>query len=58
MILLLREGLIFTKLRICQVSRNKTLAKIAEFTVNKMLVIRAGIHKISCQIRKQGMIWV
>ena len=33
MILPFREGFNFTKLRICEVRENKTLAKISEFTV-------------------------
>ena len=32
-VLLFREGFIFAKLRICEVSRKKNLAKISEFTV-------------------------
>ena len=32
-ILPFREGFIFTKLRMCEVPKNKVLAKISEFTV-------------------------
>ena len=59
-----REDFILTKLCICEVSRNITLAKISEFTVNvlkfptfsffcsqiKKLVFKAGIDKMLVRI--------
>ena len=44
-----REGIIFTKLRICEVSRNKTLAKISEFTVKNSV---GGAYLLICMILK------
>ena len=50
-ILLFREGLIFTKLRICEVSRNKTLAKTSElqylFALFSMFLLITMMHQFS-----------
>ena len=43
-ILPFREGFIFTKLRICEVSQNKVLAKISEFTVTFALRAQTTVN--------------